>query len=252
VTPLLELEEVTVALGGRVVLDRVRLSVADGQFTGLIGSNGAGKTTLLRVALGLLTPQRGRVLIGGHPPRRRAALVGYVPQKVELDPDLPLRVEDLVGLGLDGHRLGLPLPSKTRAARVAEALEAAGAAHLAGQRAGRLSGGEQQRVMIAHAIVAHPRLLLLDEPLANLDLPSAKAIVAVLASVAAERGVGVLVSAHDVNPLLPVMDQVAYMAGGRLAAGPTGEVIRSEVLSELYGHPVEVVRVRDRVLVVAG
>ncbi len=251
--PVLSVEGVSVRLGGRPVLDAIDFAIGPGEFTGLIGSNGAGKTTLFRVILGL---QRGavsgRVLIGGAPRSRRNPQIGYVPQKFGFDPDVPLRARDLVGLGLDGHRLGIGLPSAGRRARVQEALDQVGAREFADARIGELSGGEQQRVLIAHALISRPRLLLLDEPLANLDLRSSGEVVALVARIAAEQRLAVLISAHEINPLLPVMDRVVYLAGGRAVHGAVGEVIRGEVLTRLYGHPVDVLQVRGRVLVVAG
>jgi zinc/manganese transport system ATP-binding protein len=255
---VLWVEDLDVNLGGRSVLSRVSFGLEAGQFAGLIGSNGAGKTTLMRVILGLQTPTRGHVrLAGGSPGQeglesRRGRSVGYVPQKFLLDPDLPLRVRDLVGLGLDGRRLGLPLPSRARRERVEEMLHAVGAESFAEERVGRLSGGEQQRVLIAHALASRPRLLLLDEPLANLDLRSVREVVFLIARLAREQQVAVLISAHEVNPLLEVMDQVVYIAAGRVASGPAGEIIRGEVLSRLYGQHVDVLHVHGRVLVVAG
>ncbi len=251
-TPVLEMRGVDVTLSGRLILDRVELAVGEGEFTGLIGTNGAGKTTLLKAILGLVEPDRGEVLIAGSPRSRRSPGVGYVPQRIDLDPDVPLRARDLVGLGVDGHRLGPPRPSAARRAAVEEALAAVGADTFADARVGRLSGGEQQRVMIAHALVGGPRLLLLDEPLANLDIRSANDIVAVLARISTRQGVAILISAHDMNPLLPVMDRIAYMADGRVVSGRTDEIVRTEVLSDLYRHPVEVLRVQGRVLVVSG
>jgi zinc/manganese transport system ATP-binding protein len=247
--PVLSVEQVGVVLSGRRVLRDVNFTLAPGEFTGLIGSNGAGKTTLLRVILGLLRPTEGRVRTGRIGQKRS---IGYVPQKVLLDPDLPMRARDLVELGVDGHRFGLPLHPKLRRERAEEALEAVGAQSFADARVGRLSGGEQQKVLIAHAMVSRPRVLLLDEPLANLDLASAHEIVALLDRVTTEHGVAVLVSAHEMNELLPVMDRVVYLADGRAATGTTDEVVRSEVLSSLYGHHVDVVRIHGRVLVVVG
>ena len=243
---------VGVRLGGREVLHDVRFSIRAGEFVGLIGSNGAGKTTLLRVILGLQKPATGQVRIGGAARAGRGTAVGYVPQKIELDPDMPLRARDLVGLGLDGNRFGIPMPSRGRRERVTEMLHAVGAAAFADARVGTLSGGEQQRVMIAHALISEPRLLLLDEPLANLDIRSEQEIVSLLARISKERGIAVLISAHEINPLLPVMDRVVYMADGRAASGTTGEVVRPEVLTRLYGHHVDVIHLHGRVLVVPG
>jgi len=251
---LLRLEGIGVRLGGREILRDVSFTVRAGEFTGLIGPNGAGKTTLLKVILGLQAPTAGRVLLDGRPRPRRGGgrLVGYVPQKLAIDPDMPLRARDVVALGIDGNRPGFPLPSAARREQVDEALRAVGAEAYAGARVGELSGGEQQRVMIAHAVISCPRLLLLDEPLANLDLRSEQGIVAVLARLAREQQIAVLVSAHDMNPLMRETDTVVYVAAGRAAAGTTGDVIRTEVLSALYGSHVDVLHVHGRVLVVAG
>jgi zinc/manganese transport system ATP-binding protein len=251
---LLRLEGIGVRLGGREILRDVSFTVRAGEFAGLIGPNGAGKTTLLKVILGLQAPTAGRVLLNGRPRPRRGGgrLIGYVPQKLAIDPDMPLRARDVVALGIDGNRLGFPLPSAARRDLVAEALQAVGAEAYAGARVGELSGGEQQRVMIAHAVVSRPRLLLLDEPLANLDLRSEAGIVSVLARLAREQQIAVLISAHDMNPLMRETDTIVYVAAGRAAAGRTGDVIRTEVLSPLYGSHVDVLHVHGRVLVVAG
>jgi zinc/manganese transport system ATP-binding protein len=249
---VLRVDQVSVSLSGRQVLDGVSFSIGAGEFTGLIGPNGAGKTTLLRVILGLQRLVSGRVEILGGPRSPREAPIGYVPQKVLLDPDMPMRARDLVALGLDGNRFGIRLPSRTRGEAVREMLHAVDADRFADARVGNLSGGEQQRVLIAHALISRPRLLLLDEPLANLDLRSGQEIIALLSRLAREQQIAVLLSAHEMNPLLPVMDRVVYLAGGRAASGPTGQVVTGEVLSRLYGHPVDVVHVHGRILVIAG
>jgi len=249
---VLSVDGVSVWLGDREVLHDVRFRVMPGEFTGLIGSNGAGKTTLFRVVLGLQASSGGRVLVGGHPLTRRNPIIGYVPQKVFFDPDMPLRARDVVGLGLDGHRLGIPFDWGRRRQAVDRMLEAVDATRLSDARVGDLSGGEQQRVLIAHALISRPRLLLLDEPLANLDIVAQEEIVALLGRIAREQRIAVLISAHDVNPLLPVMDRLVYIAAGRTASGTTAEVIRADVLSALYGQHVDVLRVHGRILVVAG
>jgi zinc/manganese transport system ATP-binding protein len=249
---ILAVREVDVRLSGRKILDRVSFNIAPGAFTGLIGSNGAGKTTLFRTILGLQAASAGDVLIAGRSRARAHKLIGFVPQKFQLDPDLPLRARDLVALGLDAQRLGVPRPSSARRALVQEMLEAVDAARFADTRVGQLSGGEQQRVLIAHALIARPRLLLLDEPLANLDLRSAHEVVALLAKIAREQQIAVLISAHEINPLLGVMDRIVYLASGRAVSGSTDEVVRADVLSKLYGHHVDVLNVHGRVLIVAG
>jgi zinc/manganese transport system ATP-binding protein len=249
---LLRAEGISVWLSGREVLHDVGFSLRRGEFAALIGSNGAGKTTLLKVILGLQPVSAGTIQLAGQPRGRRHPVIGYVPQKIQLDPDMPVRARDLVGLGLDGQRLGLPLPSAGRRARIDEMLHAVGAEQFGDARVGNLSGGEQQRVLIAHALISRPQLLLLDEPLANLDIASEQDVVALLSRVAREQQIAVLISAHDMNPLLPVMDRIIYLAAGRAASGTTEQVVRTDVLSALYGQHVDVIRVHDRILVVAG
>ncbi len=245
----LAVDRLSVSLGGRAILRDVGFTLQAGEFCGLIGANGSGKTTLLRAILGLVAPSAGRITRDGH---AKLAAVGYVPQKSILDPYIPMRARDLVALGLDGNRLGLPLPSRARRQRVDAMLAAVDATPFADQRIGALSGGQQQRVLIAHALIRRPRLLLLDEPLANLDLGSVAGIVALLRRVCREYQVTVLLSAHDMNPLLPAMDRIVYLAHGRAASGRAEAVVRTDVLSALYGYHIDVIRVHGRVLVIAG
>lgn len=247
---IVEVRGVDVELGTRRVLTNVNFQVESGEFTGLIGSNGAGKTTLLRMMLGLISPVRGEVLWPTN--ARELRRVGYVPQKVTLDVDVPLRVRDFVALGDDGHRYGLRRRTRATWERVEEMLDAVEASDLAERRIGALSGGELQRVLMAHALVSRPELLLLDEPLANLDPGATQDIVELLAKVRDSQHVAILLSAHDINSLIEVMDRVVYIANAHVASGPTDEVVRPDVLSALYGHHVDVVLVHGRVLVVSG
>jgi zinc/manganese transport system ATP-binding protein len=248
----LRVESLVVSLGGRAVLDGVSFELDPGDFAGLIGSNGAGKTTLLRAVLGLTKPTSGRIEIAGEVGAHRRVPIGYVPQRLELDKDMAMRASDLVGLGLDGARLGIAWPSRARRARIEEAIAAVGAESFANQRVGRLSGGQQQRVLIAHALVKQPDLLLLDEPLASLDLRAQAEVVSVVKRLADERQIAVLMSAHDMNPLISAMDRIVYLAGGQAASGSVEEIVTTDVLSRLYGHHVDVLRVHGRVLVAAG
>lgn len=235
-------------LGGTRVLHDVQFRVAAGEFCALIGANGSGKTTLLKAIAGLVRCEAGRIDIAGGPERA----LGYVPQKISLDPHLPLRARDVVALGLEGARLGLPLRSAEREARVAEMLQAVDATDFAGRRVGHLSGGQQQRVLVAHALIRRPRLLLLDEPLASLDVRSSAEIVALLRQLSRRYETALLLSAHDMNPLLAAVDRIVYLANGAAVAGKADEVVRSEVLSRLYGYHVDVVRVHGRVVVIAA
>jgi zinc/manganese transport system ATP-binding protein len=249
--PVLEVDGVSLSYSGRLVLDDVSFEIGEGEFTGLIGSNGVGKTTLMRVILGSQRPNSGTVRLGGSSSAPRGSLLGYVPQKVVLDPDVPMRARDLVALGLDGQRFGWGRRTRQQHAAVEQVLHDVGAEGFANSRVGTLSGGELQRVLIAHALVSRPKLLLMDEPLANLDPKSVQEIVSLLHRVSRDHEVAILLSAHEMNALLPAIDRIVYLTAGRAASGTTEEVVRSEVLSKLYGHHVDVLKLHGRVLVVA-
>jgi zinc/manganese transport system ATP-binding protein len=253
-TSIVSAREVAVQLGRRTIWRGARFSVQAGEFVAILGPNGAGKSTLLRLLLGLLAPSQGSIQVFGRAPRRGNPAIGYVPQRRTLDPDLAVRGRDLVALGLDGHRWGFPLPTPARRKQhrlVQEALDLVEAGAYADRPIGQLSGGEQQRLLLAQALVGQPRLLLLDEPLASLDLRNQQAIARLVGRLARARGITVLFVAHDLNPLLPVVDRVLYVAQGRVAIGTPDEIITSEFLTRLYQSPVEVVRdSRGRVFVV--
>ena len=221
-----------------------------GEFLAVLGPNGTGKTSLLRILLGLLEPSRGRVSIAGRPPREARGRVGYVPQQRTLDRDLALRGRDLVRLGFDGHRFGFGrLPPACRE-RIERVLREVGAAAFADRPVGRLSGGEQQRLRVAQALVSEPELLLADEPLLSLDLAYQRIVTGLLDARRRSAGTPVVFVTHDLNPVLPLVDRVLYLAPGRWAIGSADEVMTSQTLSALYDTEVDVLRVRGRVVVV--
>ena len=244
-----------VRFGNRILWDHVDLDVVPGTFAAVLGPNGAGKSTLLKVLLGLQPLAAGRVEVLGAPAGRERRRIGYVPQRKSFDRTLRLRGIDVVRLGLDGGRWGVPVPGRAnREARasVEEAVRLVGAEGFAQRPIGDLSGGEQQRLVVAQALVRGPDLLLLDEPLDNLDLANQGAVAKLIQRISRERGVTVVMVAHDVNPILPYLDQVVYVAAGHAVAGVPSEVITTETLSSLYGARVEVLRASDGRLVVVG
>ena len=253
-TFIVALQEAVVQLGSRTIWSQATLRVTPGEFIAILGPNGAGKSTLLRMLLGLLRPRAGQVQVLGNTPRRGHPAIGYVPQRRTLDPDLPVRGRDLVMLGLDGQRWGFALPGPKRRrqqALVEEALASVEATPYADRPIGQLSGGEQQRLLLAQALVGQPRLLLLDEPLASLDLRNQVAIARLVSRVAREQGITVLLVTHDVNPVLPLVDRVIYVAQGQVVIGPPDQIITTESLTRLYAAPIEVVQdSRGRILVV--
>ena len=239
------------AIGGRAIWSEVSIGIAAGEFVAILGPNGSGKTTLLRVLLGELELARGTVTVLGESPGLHKSRIGYLPQRRVFDAGTRIRGIDLVRLGFDGARWGLPL-RRTGAERVEEVLELVGASAFAGRPIGRLSGGEQQRLLIAQALVSQPRLLILDEPLDSLDLPNQSAVAALLERICRHEQVTVLLVAHDVNPLLSYLDRVVYFGSGQAVVGAPRQVITAATLSHLYGVPVEVLETADGRLVVVG
>src|SRR5690349_3265561 len=239
--------------GERTLWSGLDLDVAPGEFVAVLGPNGSGKTSLVRVLLGLQALSAGEVRVAGRAPRRGSAAIGYIPQQKALDPDLPLRGRDLVGLGLDGHRRGIGWRGRrVRRERVDAALAAVGGRGYADAPVGRLSGGEQQRLRVAQALVGDPAVLLCDEPLLSLDLAHQRTVTELIDRRRRTASTAVLFVTHEINPILPLVDRVLYLVDGRFEIGPPAEVMTSEVLSELYRTQVDVLRVRGRLVVVGA
>jgi zinc/manganese transport system ATP-binding protein len=233
-------ENGSVAYGRRTVWSDATFILKAGEFVGVIGPNGTGKTTLLRVLLGQVRLATGHVRVLGRPPGRGNPVIGYVPQRRSLASDLAVRGFDLVLLGLVGHKWGFGPASVAERRAVDEALEAVGASEYANQPVGLLSGGEQQRLLIAQALLTNPKLLLLDEPLASLDIKSQHEIVHLVDDIRLKRGMTVMLVAHDLNSMIEMLDGIVFILDGRVVAGSIDAVVRSDVLSRLYDTPVHV------------
>jgi zinc/manganese transport system ATP-binding protein len=252
---LVDVVDATAVLGGRTVWSNVDATVAAGEFVAILGPNGVGKSTLLKAILGLIPLAGGHIALMGRTPGRANRQLGYLPQRRSFDGSLHVRGLDVVRLGLDGDRWGLPLPgarSRAAAARVREVVDLVGAGAYAHRPIGQLSGGEQQRLLIAQALARSPRLLLLDEPLDSLDLPNQAAVAALIGRISRTHNVAVMIVAHDVNPLLPYLDRVTYLGRGGAVSGPPAKVINAAALTQLYGTPIEVLTTSDGRLVVVG
>jgi zinc/manganese transport system ATP-binding protein len=249
--PVVQLDDAAVTIGTRAIWRDVGARIGAGQFAAILGPNGSGKTTLLRILLGELPLAAGRASVLGRAPGESKGQIGYLPQRRHFDAGTRIRGVDIVRLGLDGARWGLPL-RRRGGEQVAQALDMVGASRYAKRPIGSLSGGEQQRLLIAQALVARPRLLILDEPLDSLDLPNQSAVATLLERICREQDVTVLLVAHDVNPLLPHLDTVLYFGAGGAVVGAPHEVITADTLSRLYGAPVEVLQAPDGRLLVVG
>ena len=246
--PPIRLAGASLRFGERTLWGDLTLDVAAGEFLAVLGPNGSGKTSLLKVLLGLQPLTAGVVEVCGQVPRRGSDIVGYVPQQRSFDRDLPLRGRDLVRLGLDGHRWGIGLRHRALS-RVDDVIADVGAATYAGRPIGLLSGGEQQRLRIAQALLGDPSVLLCDEPLLSLDLQHQQAVSALIDRRRRAADTSIVFVTHEVNPILPMVDRILYLVGGRWAVGTPDEVMTSERLSLLYGTEVDVLRVRGRILI---
>lgn len=250
--PALQITQGALGFGGRTLWRSLDLVVEPGEFLAVLGSNGSGKTSLLRAILGQQPLDEGSILIGGEPVRRGDRRIGYIPQQRMIAPGTPLRGRDLVTLGIAGHRFGLPVTSAATRRRAESAIEAVGASRYADRPMGDLSGGEQQRLRVAQATASDPLLLLADEPLTSLDLAHQRGVAELIDRQRREHETAVVFVTHDVNPVLGMVDRILYLAQGRFTIGAPDEVLRSDVLSALYGTPVEVFRRDGRVFVAGG
>jgi len=248
---VIELDRVTLRLGGRSVLANTSLAIGRGEFIGVLGPNGAGKTTLMRAILGLVTPSAGTIRVFGRAPQRGDAGIGYLPQVRTVLPDLRVRGRDFIASSVHGERWGVPALGKADRDMINKTLAAVGARDLAERPLAEMSGGERQRLLLAQALLGEPRLLLLDEPLISLDHRYQEAVVELVRGFARERNITVLFSAHELNQLVGALDRVLYLGNGRAALGAIDEVVTAPVLSKLYGADINVVRADGQIFVLS-
>lgn len=248
---ILKISGASLRLGEKQLWKNLNLEVRPGEFIAVIGSNGSGKTALLRSIVGQLPLSSGSIELFGQRGAKGSKQIGYIPQHRQSDAPLPVRAKDLVRMGLDGHRFGLsfsPLAGK----KVCNTLAEVGALEFSNQPISQLSGGQLQRVRVAQAVVNSPRLILADEPLSALDLKQQAVIAQLLNEQREKYGAAVIFVTHDVNPILNYIDRILYLANGKFKIGTVDQVLRSEVLSKLYGRAVDVVRNQGRVVVLGS
>ncbi|MBT1166698.1 ABC transporter ATP-binding protein [Bifidobacterium simiarum] len=235
------LRDAEVRRGGRVIWSRGNFAIPLGTVTAVVGTNGTGKTTLLDAELGLVPTSRGSITVLGRPAGQSNAEIGYVPQSYISGLDSNITARQSVLLGLTGTKFGLHRVTKEEKDRVAQVLRFVGLEHKEDYRLNELSGGLRQRAAIAQALVGEPRLLLLDEPLANLDIASQRSMVELLARLNREWHMSIQIVSHDLNMLLPILTGAIYLLDGHPHYSPMSSVLDSDLLTHLYGTRVEVV-----------
>jgi zinc/manganese transport system ATP-binding protein len=248
----LSISHLNIELGGNPILHDVNAEIEPGEFVGIFGPNGAGKTTLVRAIINTVQPESGSITIFGQPLANATHQIGYMPQtngELELT---ALSARAILEAVAQGEKWGLPWTSRAVRAEVQRVLNLTGATPYADRPFTQLSGGERQRVMLAQALLGSPKILVLDEPLASLDPRNQALLIECVKGVQQRTNATVLFVAHDMNPLLHVMDRVFYVAGGGAMVGSIDDVVNSESLSRLYGFPIDVVRAGERVFVVSS
>ncbi|RZI92048.1 MAG: metal ABC transporter ATP-binding protein [Microbacterium sp.] len=249
---LLEIRGAALRRGDRELWSGLDLDVAPGELVAVLGPSGSGKTTLLRAILGLEPLSEGSITaLGERVQHRGNRRIGYLPQARPLPAETSMRGRDLIALGVDGHRFGLPLRRRGDRERIDALVDAVGATGFADRPVGVLSGGEQQRLRVGQALADDPKLLLCDEPLTSLDLANQQAVVRLIDD-HRKTGAAVLLVTHDINPILGKVDRILYIANGRFTLGTPKDVLTSPVLTDLYGAPVFVLRAGDRLVVVGA
>lgn len=242
---------ITLAYDQQPILRNFNAEIKYGEFIGVFGPNGAGKSTLLKSLLGLKKPIGGNLLVLNKPVRRGHPAIGYLPQMRNQVSHFQYSGRAVISAAIAGYRWGLPYLTKEQQQEVERVIDLVEANHYADRAYRTLSGGERQRLLLAKALLDNPKILLLDEPLANLDPRYQESLIELIQSLQQRLQITVLLTAHDVNPLLGVMNRVLYLANGNAALGTVQQVITSEQLSKIYQVPIEVIQHQDRLFVVS-
>ena len=233
------------------LVTNVTVNINRGEFIGILGPNGSGKSTFLRVVLGLIKPLSGQIRVLNEKPRCGNTKIGYMPQMRNQSSIAHLTSRALLEAVCDGLSYGLPFLSKAKKREIQKALEIVEATPYADRPFQQLSGGERQRIYLAQALLGQPSILLLDEPLSNLDPKYQDVFMVLLKDIQKNLDVTILFTAHDPNPLLHIMNRVLFFANGKAVIGATDEVITSSTLSTIYGTPIEVMRLKNKIFVLS-
>lgn len=244
-------ENLALGFNHHPIMTHVTMNIKRGEFIGILGPNGSGKSTFLRAVLGLIKPLAGQIKVLNETPARGNIHIGYMPQMRSHLTIANLTSRALLETVYNGVSYGLPLLAASQKAEIQKILDMVGAGTYADRPFKQLSGGERQRIYLAQSLLGNPQILLLDEPLSNLDPKYQHIFVVLLNEIRKNLNVTVLFTAHDPNPLLHVMNRVLFFANGKAAIGNTDDIINSKTLSELYETPIEVVRFKERLFVLS-
>ncbi|HDZ36616.1 MAG TPA: metal ABC transporter ATP-binding protein [Thermococcus sp.] len=246
-------EGLTIFYDGKPAVEGVDFTLEDGETLLLLGPNGAGKTTLLKTIACFHRDYTGRLGVFGRAPCEAKKFIGYVPQSHSLNERVPLTALEVVAMGGIYRRgfIHFKLPPET-VEKAKEVLGFVGLGDVSERLFSALSGGQKQRVLLARALMSDPKLLLLDEPLSALD-PSARAeVVSVLAKIKRERRVAMVITTHDINPLLEIGDKIMLLNKRLIAFGSPGEVLQDQIIKSVYGPLARVVPVEDKLFCITG
>lgn len=241
--PILELSRISLRYDGHAALEDISFRLNRGERVAVVGPNGAGKSTLFRIIAGVLDPTEGEVSVAGHRPGSHIC-IAYVPQRNQVDWSFPVTVADVVMMGRTGKLGLLRHPARRDHELVRECLEIVGLAELAQRQIAELSGGQQQRMFIARALAQEAELMLMDEPLTGLDVPSQEGIFTIM-DVLRDRGVTLMVATHDLHLASERFDRVMLLNRQLLGFGFPGEVLTAERLEQAYGAHLHLIQTEE-------
>lgn len=242
-------ENLALGYDNKSIVSDINLNIRKAEFIGILGPNGSGKSTFLRSLLGLIQPLAGKIHVLGTEPYHGNINIGYMPQMRNQNFVANLTSRSILEVSYKGVSFGFPFPSHSKKIEIQRVLEIVNASSYADRPFQQLSGGERQRIFLAQALLGNPKILLLDEPLSNLDPRYQETFINLLQHVQLNLKVTILFTAHDPNPLLPVMNRVLFLAKGKALIGTVDQIITSETLSSLYGTRIEVIQLNQRLFV---
>ncbi|MDI2091180.1 metal ABC transporter ATP-binding protein [Commensalibacter oyaizuii] len=248
---VIECRNLDIRRGSCLVLSDLNLDIENNQFIGIFGPNGAGKTTFMKAVLGVIPTYRGYLSILGKSAKHAQKDIGYIPQYRDIQ-SFRLNGRDFVASSVRGHQWGLSFLTKNDFKNVDEALSQVQARDLANIPLNEMSGGQRQRLLLAQALLGNPKILILDEPFSNLDPKWVKVILSLIKEIQEQRQLTILLSTHDLNPLIHVMDQVLCIGNQHAVLGSVDDVMTSSVLTKLYGFPLQVVKADQHIFVTSS